>query len=501
MNRRQIGYVVWLVLAFCLYFFENNMGTRVILLCSLLVLLLPKLRTAFFSADEKKQGTAANSLTIRAFLLQETDEPGDIRTYRLGDPIRLIHWKLSAKKDELLIREMTLSKKTTIEKRKSIIEPVELKKRNRAYFSWGLIIVLVLCPLLILLIPEANRGARVLCNWLFTASEAVNAYKYAYFTVSENQRILLTVFLLILFLVTLTALIILSHSRLLTLIVMAVCTLFQIYFGLSFPTWVNILLYGLMAIWMMRYPFHRKTLLVFGLTIVFILLLTNLLFPGIDMITETASETVRDRLSELAHHAEETIFELPEGEMETRHVHNLSLITGRKEAQINQEYRLVTEEEQMISMPHWVNWMKIILFLLLTVALVVLPFVPFLFLNVKEKKIRELRKAFSSKNTSEAVCSIFQQVIGWLEEANGGAGNRLYRNWTDALPDGLPEGYTDRFLRCAEDFEEAAYSEHILSEEMRQRALALLQETKTILWQRADWKQRFRLKYWKCLCE
>ena len=105
MNRRMIGYFVWLLLAGCLYFFENNTGTRVVLLCSLLFPLIPLLRSALFSPDEPGRAEIPETLTVRTFSRREAEEPGDIRSYVPGDPVRRIHWKLSAKKDELMIRD------------------------------------------------------------------------------------------------------------------------------------------------------------------------------------------------------------------------------------------------------------------------------------------------------------------------------------------------------------------------------------------------------------
>ena len=147
------------------------------------------------------------------------------------------------------------------------------------------------------------------------------------------------------------------------------------------------------------------------------------------------------------------------------------------------------------------NWLKIILLLLLTVALVSLPFAPFLVLNARRRKAAEARKAFLGDNVNEAVGAIFQQVVAWLEATGYGAGNRLYRDWAGTLPDSMEAGYPDRFSACAADFEEAVYSSHSLPEEKRERALALLKETEDALWRTAGRKQRFRLKYWMCLCE
>ena len=105
MKRRRLGYAVWLGLAACLYFFENNTGTRAVLLCALVFPLIPPLRAALFSPEAPEKTEAPEAQTAGAFVLRETDEPGDVRPYAPGDPVRRIHWKLSARKGELLVRE------------------------------------------------------------------------------------------------------------------------------------------------------------------------------------------------------------------------------------------------------------------------------------------------------------------------------------------------------------------------------------------------------------
>ena len=84
-------------------FGEVNKGDLIILLCSLLLPLIPALRTAFFGADQTGAEEKPKALAVRSFIRREEDEPGDIRPYVPGDPLRRIHWKLSVKKDELLI--------------------------------------------------------------------------------------------------------------------------------------------------------------------------------------------------------------------------------------------------------------------------------------------------------------------------------------------------------------------------------------------------------------
>ena len=501
MKKRWFGFALWLLLACCLYFFENNTGTRAILLCSLLFPLIPPLRFLFFSPDNPENGAAPKPLTVKTYVQREAEDAGDVRPYAPGDPVRRIHWKLSAKKDELLVRDTAAERETLLEERAALSPADGQKARRPRRLSLALAGGIILCVVLLLALPQANRGAQALCNRLFAASEKVNAYAYSYFPVPEGQGVAFAAVLAGAALTMLAALTALQKSRLMALGIMAACTLFQVYFGLAFPAWVNIPLYGLLALFMMKQPLRKKELLACCAAMAIITLLTALALPGVDDATETASETVRDQMSRIAQQLTGAAWETPEEETETRHVHTQSLHTGDNEAQTNREYRLVTVEEEQISMPHWINWLKIILLLLLTVALVSLPFAPFLLINARKKKAMEARKAFDSDRVDQAVCAIFQQVIAWLNETGHGAGNLLYRDWADQLPDALPEGYAARFAQCAEDFEEAAYSVHPLPEEKRRRALALLRETEAALWAKANWKQRLRLKYWMCLWE
>ena len=501
MKKRWIGYAVWLLLAACLYFFENNTGTRVILLCSLLFPLIPVLRSAFFSGDGSPLSEALKPQTVKAFVRQEAEEPGDVRLYQPGDPVRRIHWKLSARRDELLVREMSESREILETEQTASSAAFSREKTPRTKLICLSVLFIVLCVIMLLLIPDATRGAQALCNRVFAASEAVNAYVYEYFPVKEGQSVVFAAILLVSALLALVFLTLLLRSRWMALSLMGALTLFQVYFGLPFPDWANILIDGSLSLWMIRKPADRKTMLICLAAVMLISLFVMLLFPGVDAATEEASERVRDHLNRMARQMTGTVSELPEGETETRHVHSLSLQNGDNEAQADREYRLVTVEEEQISLPRFISWIRIILLLLLLVAVIVLPFAPFLLLNMRKKRAEEARKAFASENVSVAVCAIFSQVITWLKETGHDMGNLLYIEWTDHLPSGMPDGYALRFSACAKDYEEAAYSSHSLPEEKRQLALALLKETETALFRAADWKQRLRIRYWVCLCE
>ena len=279
MKKRWIGFAVWLLLAAGLYFFENNTGTRIILLCSALFPLVPVIRSTFFTPDEKSPDLekVQTQQTIRALTTQEEDEPGDVCLYRPGDPVRRIHWKLSAKRDEVLIRDTVPVQDTEEQDRQEDVAIARRPARLRRGLLCGCVAMIPACFLLIFAVPAARRGAQALCNRLFAASEAVNAYAYDRFPVPEGQSVAAAAMLIVLLLISLAGLTLLLHSRLLTLGVMTGCTLFQVYFGLSLPTWANVLLYGMLAAWMLKRPLRRNSLLMFASAVLLVSVLTALL--------------------------------------------------------------------------------------------------------------------------------------------------------------------------------------------------------------------------------
>ena len=501
MKKRWIGCAVWLLMTAGLYFFENNSGTRAILICSLLFPLLPLFRVSLMGKGITIRKGAGRRQTVKNFQRREGEEPGDVRPYQPGDPVSRIHWKLSAKKDEPLIRENEAEPENhETERAEDTVSPARRRKWRKCAL-WICLSAMLLCALSLALIPEAKKGTMAICNRVFAASEAVNAYAYDYFPVSKDQSIIFAAVLITAVFLTLVAITLLLRSGTMTMILMTAVTFFQVYFGLSLPGWANILLYGAAGLWMIHLPRDCRSTLSFMALILIICLMVAALYPGVDPGTEAASERARDQISRMARQMTGTVREQPEGESETRHTHTQSLQTGTNQGRTGREYRLVTLEEEQISMPRFINWVRTIFMILLSAGLIVLPFAPFMLLNARKKKAEEARKDFDSPNVSEAVGTIFHHVILWLSETGHDAGNLLYRDWTETLPPGMPEGYADRFRSCAGDFEEAVYSSHVLAEEKRQRALELLKETEEALFHTADWKQRLRIRYWVCLRE
>ncbi len=167
MKRRYVGYAVWLILACLLYFFENNTGSRIVLVCSCLLPFVPLIRRSLFKKDAASQKAQAITQTIKTFASREEDDPGDVRAYLPGDPVNRIHWKLSAKRDELLVREQAKDKTAEEAETKRVMEAGQSAagSAKKLTFLIGFSIFL-LSLILLVLIPSANQGRQAVLNCL-----------------------------------------------------------------------------------------------------------------------------------------------------------------------------------------------------------------------------------------------------------------------------------------------------------------------------------------------
>ena len=495
--KRWILYSAWLVLAAGLYFFENNTGSRIILLSSLVLMLLPRIRHILLEPDAVHPTQPHEQKTAAKVQTPEMEENGQVRNYQPGDPISRIHWKLSAKRQTLLVREQSMMLET--EETEQLLPDTKQPAtagRIRKTALWVSEAVLFLSALLLLLIPQAFQGLLILLNRLFDASEAVNSYVYEHFTVGAEASVTLAAILICSFLASLLGMALITGSRGMMTAIAAACVLFQVYFGLAFPAWVHVLLLTVFLFCFMKRPWARRNLYRILGWMAVVALTVLLVWPGVDPMTETTSELVRDFLSRWVMQVTGWQSEMNGDAIETRHAHTLSLTGGDQAAPQEKAYRLISMAEEQISKPYWINYLRIGLLLLLTAAAVILPFVPFMLFEQARRKAMAEREVYQSKNIGEAVCSVFQDVITWLECTGTGAGNRAYHEWkTNLLEQGMPQNYTEQFAHCAALFEKAVYSRHPLKEKDRLDVLNLLKETETICRQRADWKQKLRLRY------
>ena len=482
MKRRVALYIALFAAAALLYFFENGTATRAMLVSAVVLPLIPPARKALFSPDAP-DAPDARDVPIIAAVSTESEEISGARLYQAGDPIRLIHWKLTAKKDGVMVREA--ERDTAIEPSPAQAQTEGSGARRKSAAPICLLAAAAFLALTLAL-PQARRGAMALMNRLFDLSEAVNAYSYVRFDVAADQATAAAVALLIGAGLSLAAAAALSRSRFPAVALAAAVFLGQAYFGLALPGAVNLALFALTVLALAGRPrTPGKNAWILG-TVACAALAVALIMPGVDAGTEAASETVRDRLSQAASRVSASYGEAAGGGMEVRRAHTRTLIPGDETGGPGKAYRLVTVDVQRVSLPHVVDYIRIILMLALTVAVVVAPFLPFVYLNARKKAALRRRELFASPDAGEAVIALFRHVMAWHDAAGGGLS-------------AMPEDYISLYDACKGDYEEAFYSAHPIGEEQRRRAETLLERTEELIKPRCGLKERLILKYGACL--
>ncbi len=354
---------------------------------------------------------------------------------------------------------------------------------------------------LLFLLPAARGGLAALMNRLMEASEAVNAYAYRRIPVTYAADETLAGILLGGAAACLAGAGTVRFRRACGIFLAVICAGIQVYFGLSLPAAANIAAFTLCGI-MAADRISLKKALCLAAAAAVLAGLTAVIRPGTDEATEWASERVRDLLEQSAGPAAESpADEEPDTIRETRHTDTRELTQGDREAEADRKYRLVTIEEEEISRPEWIDYLKNALLILAALAAVVLPFIPAAALNRRRRKAREARAVFASPDRNEAACAMFRHAAKYLEKTGKGAGNIPFRDWPAAMAGKMPEKYVDSFRKCCILFEEAAYSDHELTEEETGQVRELLAETERLLYEGTGFRQRLRLRYVECLHE
>ena len=493
MNGRRAGYAAWLTLCGALYFFENNAGTRAVLLGSILMGLIPGWRAAMFGDPGRRRARRVDAPEPAARV--ETGgqgDPFDIRPYQPGDPLNRIHWKLTARVGEPLLRQPEPEAREAASTR-----PAPKTRPVRRTAACALMIAGVLVAAMTLVIPAARHSAMALLDRLFDASESANAYAYERFAVPAGASIAPAAALLSLSAGLTVVGAMLISRRVSSLCLAAILCLGQAYFGLSLPAWLNVALLGGLGVLAVRWPGGgwRGPLCAAALAA----LAVALLWPGVHAGTEAASETVRDWLSPPRGASAQALDESDDGELAVRRVHERSILYGQGAALRLRGFDLVIRGKTYIGRPEWFDIARAVMLMLGAVALVVGPFVPIAALAARRRRAMKAREAFWDADVRAAVKAIFAQVVAWLEAVGLGGGNALMRDWPDALPDDVPAGYADALREGALLYEEAAYSAHPMDGSARDKALDLLDRTEKAMLARSDWRQRLKLRYVLCL--
>ena len=379
-------------------------------------------------------------------------------------------------------------------------KPQQPAWRARAKMTAPLCLAAAVLALLFFL-PAARESLQCLLNRLFAASEVVNTYVYDRFSVAADASPTLALLLLGGLVAVLLSLSFLRGSSLIPFLFALFLAFAEIWLGLTPPPLPNALLFALLMLLALRIRDLRNAGAVL-LASVAVFLFVSAAFPGVNAAQEERSELARDRLDILEQRITGTYAEensTVQSAREENRLHAGADADREDDTRNDRGYQHLYEQEQQISRPQRVRYLKILLLTLAILALLTLPFAPFLFFNAKRKRSLARRAAFASPDCAEAIRAMFLHLTAYLEACGMGAGNRSFSHWPELLSGHMPADYVRKYRRAAAIFSEAAYSTHPMTEEQRADIEKILDETEHILYDEAGWKQKLRLKYVECL--
>lgn len=370
---------------------------------------------------------------------------------------------------------------------------------GRAARGLGIAVVLG-AALAFVLLSSVRDGAAALINRLYDASEAVNAYAYDRFAVADEAAVNAALIWLAVPGGILCALA--ARRRLCALALFFALAFAEAYFGVTPPMWQNLLIFALLAL----LSAQGKTDAESGALLVGIAcaaLAVFLLAPRPNAAVEAYSEQLRDELGAAAMRVTRQVSP-PEDETnrvrEESRQHEESARADEALSGTAQEFERRTQDEEELALPQRIDYLKIALWLLLAVAALTVPFVPFWLLERAKRRAAETRAAFADADNAAAIRAMFAHTMDWLRAGGLQTENRPFAQCEEAVEALTSRPFAERYASAASIWQEAAYSDHAMSDEQRKIVRELLDAAAATLYEKADRRTRFRMKYIACLC-
>lgn len=352
--------------------------------------------------------------------------------------------------------------------------------------------------LLLFSLSPCRESLKLLCNQLFAASEAVNAYTYTYLPAAASAQLFPAAALLSVALLSLLLASLIRRSRLFPFFLLLFFAGAEMWFGLTLPAFYNFLLFSILLLPVLRLPDWQSNA-IFLLALLLLFAVTAQLAPGVNAQLELRSEAVRDTLGAIEEslsgsRSDPAPLESQKAREENR-LHTQPSGTQSDEAAGEHAYRHLFDVKRDITLPQVIRYGRIFGLCLMILALLTVPFLPFLFFNAQRKRAQARRSVFFSDDCAQAVRAIFLHISAYLDCCGKGGGNLPFSRWDAALSESMSPDYAARYHRASQLFLEAAYSTHTLSSQKRAELLALLEETERLLYDRAGFRTKLRLKY------
>ncbi len=354
----------------------------------------------------------------------------------------------------------------------------------------------------LLLWPAARSGVLLLINTLFAASEAANPYVYSYFTVLGPASPAAACALLCVLTAALCCIAVIRKSKAAALLFMLFVAGVEVYFGVTPPALVNVLIFALPSL-VLLHGTAPRTGAVYLAFLIALTLIVSAAAAGTDARLETMSEDMRDRFDRIEQMARGiSLTHLSFDELKTRQESRLGgfdAALSDDKAQNYNNYRHKENPEREISMPESTDYLKISSMLLLIITILLAPFAPFIIFDSRRRAAIKRRAAFEADDCAVAIRAMFLHMIACLESASLTAGNKQFSDCSAEVAAIIPGDCAESYINAVALWHEAAYSGHSMTDGQKKSMLKILEQIENIVYNGSDRKTRFRLKYIKCL--
>lgn len=364
--------------------------------------------------------------------------------------------------------------------------------------KWSRVLLLatLAIPLGAVVLSSTRGGAAALANRLYDASEAVNAYAYERFESAGEARAALPWLALLGGALCAFA----ARRRIGAVALFLGVAFLEGYFGVTPPAWQNLLLFAALALPLVSGGREAGSAAALLAGAAAVTLAVCLLVPRPIAAVEAYSEHLRDELGAAAMALTQSA--PPESEtnrvrQESRQHAEAAYEDGTGTAR---EFERRTENERELSLPHRVDWLRIALLLLAVVALLIVPFLPFLLFSRAQRRAEERRAAFAAADNAAAIRAMFAHTMDWLRAGGLQTENRPFAACKEAVEKLTSASFAAQYAEAASIWQEAAYSRHAMTDAQRKSVRALLDAAAETLYEKADRRTRFRMKYIDCLC-
>lgn len=131
--------------------------------------------------------------------------------------------------------------------------------------------------------------------------------------------------------------------------------------------------------------------------------------------------------------------------------------------------------------------------------LLLMLFVPSVYLDRLKKKRERNRAGLSDADARACICASFRYVLRWLRLAGLEPENVPFASYSEKIETILGPEIAAQYLQILPLWQEAAYSTHEMTEQQRTQMRVFLQTAVSLVWKKLSKKQRLWTTYWLAL--